>query len=200
MRGKVVDWQDDRGFGFIEPEAGGVRTYFHVSSMSRGLRRPRVGDTVAFEQARAANGKIQAVRVRPAAGTALRALLSSKRMLLSIAALMIFPALWLLASKAVLPVWLFWVSAAMSLVAFVLYGRDKWAAKRDRQRTPEATLQLCALLCGWPGALLAQQLFRHKSNKRAFQFKFWLMVVLNVSALSFMLYPDAMLWFRQVFY
>ncbi|MCB1608893.1 MAG: cold shock and DUF1294 domain-containing protein [Xanthomonadales bacterium] len=211
-RGKVADWEDDRGFGFIESEAGGERRFFHISQFEHRSGRPRAGDLVSYEEARATNGKLQAIRVRPAGdklravrvkpagGTALRSILSSKRVLLSIVALMVFPALWLLLTWGVVPIWLFWVTIAMSLFAVVLYGLDKWAAKRDRQRTPEATLQLCALLCGWPGALLAQQVFRHKSSKRAFQFKFWLMVALNVSALSFMSYPDAMLWFRQVFY
>ncbi|WP_238601270.1 DUF1294 domain-containing protein [Xanthomonas arboricola] len=73
--------------------------------------------------------------------------------------------------------------AATSSVAMLAYRRDKRAAQRGRQRTPEATLHLIALLGGWPGALLAQQLFRHKSSKTAFQLRFWITVVVNVAAL-----------------
>lgn len=75
----------------------------------------------------------------------------------------------------------------MSAMAFVMYGLDKWAAKRNARRTPENTLQLCALLGGWPGALLAQQVFRHKSSKRSFQVVFWFMVVINCGVLGFYL-------------
>ncbi|NIJ76371.1 uncharacterized membrane protein YsdA (DUF1294 family) [Xanthomonas campestris] len=76
----------------------------------------------------------------------------------------------------------FWYAAA-SILAMLAYRLDKSAAQRGRQRTPEATLHLIALLGGWPGALLAQALFRHKSNKAAFQLRFWITVVVNVAAL-----------------
>ncbi|MBB5863388.1 DUF1294 domain-containing protein [Xanthomonas sp. 3058] len=68
-------------------------------------------------------------------------------------------------------------------MAMIAYRGDKRAAQRGRQRTPEATLHLIALLGGWPGALLAQQLFRHKSSKATFQLRFWITVVLNIIAL-----------------
>lgn len=73
--------------------------------------------------------------------------------------------------------------AATSIVAMLTYWRDKRAAQRGGQRTPEATLHLIALLGGWPGALLAQQLFRHKSSKPTFQLRFWITVVVNVATL-----------------
>ncbi|WP_429002212.1 DUF1294 domain-containing protein [Xanthomonas campestris] len=69
------------------------------------------------------------------------------------------------------------------MLAMLVYWLDKSAAQRGRQRTPEAALHLIALLGGWPGALLAQQLFRHKSSKAAFQLRFWITVVVNVTAL-----------------
>ncbi|MBB6338878.1 uncharacterized membrane protein YsdA (DUF1294 family) [Xanthomonas arboricola] len=73
--------------------------------------------------------------------------------------------------------------AAASMLAMLVYRLDKSAAQRGRQRTPEATLHLIALLGGWPGALLAQALFRHKSSKATFQLRFWITVVANVAAL-----------------
>ena len=44
----------------------------------------------------------------------------------------------------------------------------------------ESTLHVVRLACGWPGALLAQQLLRHKSSKPSFQSTYWATVVLNV--------------------
>lgn len=70
--------------------------------------------------------------------------------------------------------------AAMSAVTFVAYAVDKRAARRGTRRTPEATLILLGFLGGWPGALLAQQLLRHKTIKRSFQTVFWLSVVANL--------------------
>jgi uncharacterized membrane protein YsdA (DUF1294 family) len=80
--------------------------------------------------------------------------------------------------------------AAMSSAAFVAYGLDKSAATAGRQRTPEATLHFLGLFCGWPGALLAQRMFRHKSRKREFQGTFWGTVVVNVGILIW-LWSDA---------
>ena len=79
-----------------------------------------------------------------------------------------------------------WIAAAyagMSLLTFIIYAIDKAAARSQRRRTPESTLHLLALACGWPGALLAQQWLRHKSVKQPFRTVFWLTVVINVVGL-----------------
>ena len=56
-----------------------------------------------------------------------------------------------------------------SAVAFVTYSVDKSAARNGRWRTQESTLHLFALIGGWPGALAAQRLLRHKCKKQSFQ-------------------------------
>lgn len=68
----------------------------------------------------------------------------------------------------------------ISLSCFVAYAIDKSAARKGAWRTPESTLLLLGLACGWPGALLAQQWLRHKTSKRSFQQMFWFTVVANV--------------------
>lgn len=67
----------------------------------------------------------------------------------------------------------------ISVVAFFLYWSDKRKARRDGWRTPENVLHAVELAGGWPGALLAQQLFRHKTRKVSFQVLFWTIVVLH---------------------
>ena len=69
----------------------------------------------------------------------------------------------------------------ISLTCFVAYAIDKSAARNGGWRTPERTLLLLGLACGWPGALLAQQWLRHKTTKRSFQQMFWVTVVLNIA-------------------
>ncbi|RXZ43188.1 DUF1294 domain-containing protein [Agromyces binzhouensis] len=81
----------------------------------------------------------------------------------------------------VVPWWLAAWFAAASLVAFAAYGIDKAAARRGGSRMPEQTLHLIDVAGGWPGALVAQQLFRHKTRKRTFRRAFWLTVVLNLA-------------------
>jgi uncharacterized membrane protein YsdA (DUF1294 family) len=68
----------------------------------------------------------------------------------------------------------------MSLSCFVVYALDKSAARHGSWRTPERTLLLLGLVCGWPGALLAQQWLRHKTAKRSFQQLFWCTVGVNM--------------------
>lgn len=89
---------------------------------------------------------------------------------------------------AVVAAWLpWWVPAwygAVSLVAFVAYGLDKRAAKRGGPRTSESALLMMGFVGGWPGAVVAQQLFRHKTRKRSFRRAFWLTVVVNALVLA----------------
>ena len=79
--------------------------------------------------------------------------------------------------------------AFFSAAAFVAYARDKAAAKRGSWRTPESTLHVMSLLGGWPGALMAQRVLRHKSRKVSFQIVFWATVVLNCVGLVWLLSP-----------
>ena len=72
----------------------------------------------------------------------------------------------------------------MSLVCFVAYGFDKQRAINGGRRVPESTLQLLAFLGGWPGALLAQRQFRHKTQKTSFVVVFWCLVVLHFAVVG----------------
>ena len=72
---------------------------------------------------------------------------------------------------------------AASVAAFVAYGVDKSAAQSGRWRTPERTLHVLSLIGGWPGALIAQRVFRHKSRKQPFRAAFYFSAVLNCMAL-----------------
>jgi uncharacterized membrane protein YsdA (DUF1294 family) len=76
------------------------------------------------------------------------------------------------------------VYGAASVTAAIVYAADKSAAQRNQWRTPERTLHLLALAGGWPGALIAQTVFRHKSRKASFRIVFWTTVALNCAALA----------------
>jgi uncharacterized membrane protein YsdA (DUF1294 family) len=60
-----------------------------------------------------------------------------------------------------------------SIVTFFLYGYDKRASKEAKDsRIDERTLHLLEFLGGWPGALLGQRHFKHKTRwKEEFRFK-----------------------------
>ena len=85
-----------------------------------------------------------------------------------------------IASATGLTSWIiFGVYGVASLLTFGAYFIDKAAAKAGRWRTPEKSLHMLSLIGGWPGAMVAQQLIRHKSSKASFQVVFWITVVLN---------------------
>ncbi|GLT20179.1 cold-shock protein [Vibrio zhanjiangensis] len=49
MKGKIVRWVDERGFGFINTEELNGDIFVHVSKFKKGDRRPQVGDEVEFQ-------------------------------------------------------------------------------------------------------------------------------------------------------
>ena len=67
----------------------------------------------------------------------------------------------------------------VSLLTFMAYGYDKNRAASQGWRVPESTLHMLSLLGGWPGALVGQQVFRHKRRKGSFMVVFWLTAILH---------------------
>jgi uncharacterized membrane protein YsdA (DUF1294 family) len=75
----------------------------------------------------------------------------------------------------------------INVISFLTYAIDKYRAKKGYWRIKETTLHLMSLVGGWPGAAIAQQTLRHKSQKTAFRIVFWLTLVVNNSALVWLL-------------
>lgn len=97
-----------------------------------------------------------------------------------------------------MPVPLILYALTVNLVTFTTYAWDKSSARHHRGRTPERALHMLALLGGWPGALLAQRMLRHKSRKTAFRVVFWLTVVANLAAVAWLVVADAAAGLRSV--
>src|SRR5918993_4858722 len=101
-----------------------------------------------------------------------------------------FAVIYGLVARGTLPHGVLVVYLIASLAAVAAYRADKSAAQSGRWRTAESTLHLLALLGGWPGALIAQKVFRHKSRKASFQAAFLVTVMLNCAALFWFLRPQ----------
>jgi uncharacterized membrane protein YsdA (DUF1294 family) len=69
------------------------------------------------------------------------------------------------------------VPLVVSVFTFLAYRSDKRRAEAGQWRIPEQTLHIAELLGGWPGAFLAQRIFRHKTAKTSFQVVFWAIVL-----------------------
>lgn len=81
---------------------------------------------------------------------------------------------------------------AVNVLTFVVFGLDKWKARRGRWRVPEATLLGLAALGGSVGAWLAMQLFRHKTQKKKFRYGVPVLFVLQVAAVVYLL--NMLIW------
>ena len=212
-RGLLRSWNDDKGFGFIQPEQGGAELFAHISAM-RGERRPVAGDQVSYVVGKDSRGRAcaehirlagvlqldrPAIRRKPQAQRAPIAVAKKPKTtmsknrpsgggpiqhlgakLLILAALCCLPLLG--AVQLVLQAGFVWALLAYplaSLISFIQYWQDKASAERGRWRTPENALHLVELLGGWPGALVAQQCFRHKTRKASYQLVFWVIVAVH---------------------
>lgn len=76
------------------------------------------------------------------------------------------------------------VYLVMSVVTFVAYWKDKVAATKGAWRTPEKTLHKLELMGGWPGALVAQKVLRHKTRDIGYRRVFWAIVGAHVAGLA----------------
>lgn len=190
QRGEVVQWNDERGFGFVAG-ADGMRYFLHISEMRRGSRRPEAGDMVRFVPARAADSRVQAVAVHlvgetptpqpPRVATARPA--KGREWRLPIAVLMAGLLGWDVLSGA-LPFWVILVYGGLGVMSFVTYALDKFAAESGHWRIRESQLHLVDFCGGIVGGLCAQAWFRHKTRKDSFVFATLLIVCLHMGLLG----------------
>lgn len=193
FEGTLTSWNDDRGFGQIESSQGGEPIFVHISAWPRGSNRPQLGQLVTFAVEVGPKGKraknVQPLRVRHQPRRSARA----GRAQWGTATLFVIPAFLavyvVVAAVWRLPLWVAGLYVGLSAAAFIVYAADKSAASNGGWRTPESTLHLLALSGGWPGALLAQQVLRHKSTKQPFRKVFWVTALLNVIALVLLASP-----------
>lgn len=189
FQGRLTQWNDSRGFGFITPNGGGGRVFVHANSFRGGGRRPAEGELLTYELGVDSRGRPKADDIdfvgRPRQAASPRRSSDSKAAPL---AAVVFSAILIGATfKGFAPRALLGLYGGASVLAFLLYWLDKRAAQSDAWRIQESTLHLSALAGGWPGAVLAQQLFRHKTRKESFRAVFWMTVVLNCAAIGWLL-------------
>lgn len=76
--------------------------------------------------------------------------------------------------------WAIYYFVAVNVLTFLTYGFDKGRARADARRVPERTLILMAVIGGSVGALLAMQLFRHKTKKAKFYIGVPIILILQI--------------------
>lgn len=201
IKGKLIRWDDDKGFGFISPMLGGNEVFLHIKDLNNASRRPLVNDVITFMPTTDKQGRQKAIKAT-LSGDKLNSLKNTRTKnpkdnndnapqsdtLTFLFILMFLGGLVGAAILKMLPFGLIGVYLSLSLLAFIAYAIDKSAAKRGKWRTKESSLHIIALMGGWPGALFAQKTLRHKSIKQPFKSVFWITVVVNCVVLSYLIY------------
>jgi len=192
-QGKLVEWNDAKGFGFVLPNAGGRKIFVHQNEFtSQTRRRPTVGDLLTFEVGLDQNRRSCAVKVAPVMDPQQRqraqarqdekgarefGLRASLWLAIVWTVVVVAYAVWARISWPPLAVW-----TGINLVTYFVYAADKAAAENGARRTPELNLHVLAFVGGWPAAALAQRVLRHKTSKAEFRLVFWIMVFMNCGA------------------
>ena len=61
FRGRLIVWNDDKGFGFIKHADAQNHVFLHISALEGMARRPVVGDMITFQITEDEPGKPRAV-------------------------------------------------------------------------------------------------------------------------------------------
>lgn len=182
--GKIKNWNDEKGFGFIEEGENDSAIFFHIGDVAESGGKPVDGASVVYERSQDARGRPCAIRV-VCEGEPQKVIpfyVGSYASLLVVA--LFFAGLFASALSGYTPMVLAVWYLIVSLITYVGYSADKRAALTGGWRTPEETLHFISLIGGWPGAWAGQRLLRHKTKKHNFRVVFWLTVLVNLGVLG----------------
>lgn len=183
--GRLISWNDERGFGFIAPDGGGQDVFVHASAFAKEGRHIEVGGDYEFDLDIGKDGRPKAKRVayivppKSQPSSISQFLQRGPRFLVILAFLFIVVAISTV--QPISPNWLI-IYGVASIACFAGYGLDKAAASQKQWRVSETILLLIGLVGGWPGAIFAQEIFRHKTQKKTFRRLFWMTVAINMAA------------------
>ena len=198
-RGTVRMWDDEKGFGFIEPEDGGADVFLHMRALPNRNVRPAVGAVVSYrrgtddqQRPRALDARLEKgtpgasptfsplnTNRRPAA-TKRASRCAEPKVQAALGVGVFLGALTGAAAFGLLTAWMPALYTVMSSLTFTAYYVDKTRAEHGGRRIPENTLHFLEALGGWSGALLAQHWLGHKTGKVAYQVIFWLIVTAHL--------------------
>jgi len=188
-KGKLTNWNDEKGFGFVTPRSGGNQVFIHITAFSNRKRRPELDELVTYTLSADKHGRPCAVNAT-LPGDRLPKKTKRKHASLSpVGAALFLAIVGISVLTAKIPAFIFALYMVASILTFIMYAVDKSSAQKGSRRTQESTLHLLSMAGGWPGALVAQQKLHHKSRKQSFRIVFWFTVLLNCGAFVWLFTP-----------
>lgn len=189
--GELREWNDDKGFGFVQPKSG-ARLFVHISAFERPARRPEIGDRLAFTRGPGRDGRpavvaaiIAGATLRPSTPSPERIERAQFSRALRIAIAAVLLAVLVLAQYlGRAPGWLLSVYFVAGAISASAYWLDKAAANAGRWRVSEGRLHGIDLLCGIIGGLLAQAALHHKTAKPDFALATWGIALMHLAGFA----------------
>ena len=75
---------------------------------------------------------------------------------------------------------------AINAVAFIIYGIDKYKAKKAKWRISEATLLLLAVLGGSIGAWMGMKVWHHKTMHKKFKYGIPAILLIQIALMTYL--------------
>lgn len=190
LKGKLIKWNDEKAFGFIVPNGGGDQVFIHKTAFSSRKRTPQINDVISFSITKDNQKRYCAEEATFSGEKLIKKKANSTNHFSVYLSVAFLGSMMIALSMNYIPKNLAMAYVGCSIVTFIVYALDKSKARRDAWRISESTLHFLALIGGWPGAAIAQQTLRHKSQKRDFRIVFWLTVIVNCSTLAWLISPN----------
>ncbi|CEI53661.1 DUF1294 domain-containing protein [Acinetobacter bereziniae] len=202
-QGRLVEWFDDKGYGFIQPNDGlKERVFLHIKDFAQKGPRPIVGCALEYVVQLDGQGRYKAKQVTYLKATqtvhaktnrtsqnTLNAQKASSLQPMQIICIVYIVALAILSISGLLNGMILLFVSIINVMTYWFYAQDKEAAQINQRRVPENTLHILAFLGGWPAAWLAQQRLRHKTQKQPFRKIYFCTIVFNILLILWLISP-----------
>ena len=192
-KGRINSWHQQTGEGIAVVDVSRVQVSVHRSDCKDATAQLAIGQSIKFIISERQTGRPRAEAI------SIRAEHRNKPSGPIAKWPMVFAVLFLLSSYylvfvMLLPMMVVMLYSVMSALTLILYAKDKRAARAGHWRVSEFMLQLMALLCGWPGALIGRVWLRHKTRKVGFSLLLLLIVILNLAGMGWLFTDQGQIW------